>query len=155
MQQLMQVPQLPHLTLTLPIVNSMTQQRRVVRRIVYLTAIVPQQPLHTIVAIHLVNQVISIIVFLLGYSYKYCTNSNATTCASTPTDTSYTSYCKFYGSTKMSCKTHSVSYRYCASTTTAYDSCHTSRQSSDKYYCVFVGYVHTGQNMYIENMYIV
>ena len=38
----------------------------IVRRRVYLTAIVPQQPLHIIVAIHLLNQVIGIIVFLLG-----------------------------------------------------------------------------------------
>ena len=92
MQQLMQVPQLPHLTLTLPIVNSMTQQRRVVRRIVYLTAIVPQQPLHTIVAIHLVNQVISIIVFLLGMYIRDKTCISKTCISYEETENRYSDY---------------------------------------------------------------
>ena len=62
MQQPVQIPQLTHLTNI--IVNSMAQQRRVVRRRVHLTSIVPEPPLHTIVATHLLNQQVRGIVVL-------------------------------------------------------------------------------------------
>ncbi|MBQ7552038.1 MAG: hypothetical protein IJT15_01140, partial [Rickettsiales bacterium] len=78
-------------------------------------------------------------------SYKYCTDSNATTCASTPTNTSYTYDCKFYGSTKKSCKTKSVIYRYCAASGIGYGNCNFSPQSkTEKYYCPFIDFLQAG-----------
>ena len=46
------------------IVNSMAQQVRAVRRRLYLTAIVPQPPLHIIVATHLLHQQVRYIIVL-------------------------------------------------------------------------------------------
>ena len=82
-------------------------------------------------------------------SYKYCktgmTDTSTTNCSATPTDTSYTNYCKFIDTAKQSCETKTVSNRYCTATTTAYNSCHTSPSStSEKYYCPFVGDIHAG-----------
>ena len=47
-------------------------------------------------------------------SHKYCKNSNGTTCASTPQDTTYTNHCKFYGDTNTgSCETVASSTKDC------------------------------------------
>ena len=64
-------------------------------------------------------------------SYKYCScmifiEDDGTSrimcndCQATPTSTSYTSYCKFYGNTNTGkCETKSISDRYCTAKTTA------------------------------------
>ena len=68
-------------------------------------------------------------------TYKYCTNSNATTCANTPINTSYTYYCTFYGSTKNSCETKSVEYKYCTGEGIG---CATNIASTSQYHCSFI-----------------
>ncbi|MBQ7552506.1 MAG: hypothetical protein IJT15_03610, partial [Rickettsiales bacterium] len=68
-------------------------------------------------------------------SYKYCTDSNATTCASTPTNTSYTYDCKFYGSTKKSCETKKVEDKYCTGEGTG---CSNTANSNSVYFCQYI-----------------
>ena len=78
-------------------------------------------------------------------THKYCTSDAGTTCANTPTDTTYIYYCKFYGNEKQSCEEQEVTCRYCTSYDDKYDNCKTSSSTTHKHCCVFVWYVNTEQ----------
>ena len=71
-------------------------------------------------------------------SHKYCKKVNDTysDCQDTPTSTSHTSHCKFYGNTNTKdCKTENVSYQYCTGDGTG---CKDTIELGSKYYCSFI-----------------